>query len=110
MLILDIKGSMLSIKLTTPLELLKKISQGAKAKRLSLNLSRSTLSEKSGVSLGVIKKFEQTGQISLESSLKLALILNSLDGFSQLFLPEKPSATTSLDELMHDTQRKRGRK
>jgi len=101
---------MISIYMMTPQEVLKVIAAKVKAKRLSLNLSQQTLSEKSGVSYGVLKKFERTGQISLESLLKLALALGSISDFELLFSPDKPEEATSLDELMKDTSRKRGRK
>ena len=68
-----------------PNEITKHIARQAQAKRLSLNFSQKTLSQRSGVSFGVIKKFERTGLISLESLLKLALVLDSLEEFKNLF-------------------------
>ncbi len=44
--------------------------------RKQLTLTQGELAERSGVSLGSIKRFESSGQISLESLLKLAQILN----------------------------------
>ncbi|MBI1954181.1 MAG: helix-turn-helix transcriptional regulator [Proteobacteria bacterium] len=96
--------------MVTSQEMLKRIAEKARAKRLSLDLSQKTLSEKSGVSYGVLKKFERTGQISLESLLKLALALGSMSDFNALFAPGKPEHALSLDELMQDFKRKRGRK
>jgi transcriptional regulator with XRE-family HTH domain len=101
---------MISIDMTTPQEMLKKIAEKARAKRLNLDLSQQTLSQKSGVSYGVLKKFEQTGKISFESLLKLALALGSIGDFNQVFAPGKPEEALSLDELMQDGKRKRGRK
>ena len=101
---------MISINMITPQEMQRKIAQQVRAKRLELNLSQQTVSEKSGVSYGVLKKFERTGQISLESLLKLALALGSMDDFNALFAPDKPEAALSLDELIEDGARKRGRK
>jgi len=43
------------------------------------------LAKRSGVSLGSIKRFELTGQISLESLLKLAHVLNRLNDFELIF-------------------------
>ncbi len=88
----------------------KHLAQQAKAKRLSLNFSQKTLAARSGVSYGVLKKFERTGQISLESLLKLALVLRSLEEFKDLFALPKPGEAASVDELMKDNRRKRGRK
>lgn len=93
----------------TPQELAKQIAQLAQAKRLSLNLSQRSLSERSGVSFGVIKKFERTGKISLESLLKIASALGSLDEFALLFKPLPPEKIVTLDELINEKKRKRGR-
>lgn len=104
---------MMSIIIGTPHEIADNIAKRAKEKRLSLNLSQQTLSEKSGVSYGVLKKFEQTGQISLGSLLKLALVLEALNDFEQAFTLNRPEEASSLDELMKDSPRKtrkRGRK
>ncbi len=90
----------------TPLKIATKASE----KRLSLNLSQKTLAQKSGVSLSVLKKFEHTGKISLESLLKLALVLEAMDEFKDLFNPKDPETYPSLDALLaSDIKRKRGR-
>ncbi len=88
----------------------KLIAKQARALRLELNLSQQTLSNKSGVSYGSLKKFEQTGHISLESLLKLAIILGAMDSFKALFAPTPTTSALSLDELMEIDKRKRGRK
>lgn len=99
----------MSIILITPKEMELIIAKKAKEKRLTLNLSQLTLSKMSGVSYGVIKRFESTGQISLKSLLKLSLPLKALDEFKDLF-PEKPLSSITIDDLIKDTKRKRGRK
>jgi transcriptional regulator with XRE-family HTH domain len=101
---------MIVIELTTPSEMQKIIAQKARAVRLELNLSQLTLSKRSGVSYGSLKKFEQTGQISLESLLRIALVLESMDGFKELFNPALYSKKLSLNDLIKDNTRKRGRK
>ncbi|KTD60740.1 helix-turn-helix protein [Legionella shakespearei DSM 23087] len=110
MLFCNLMDIMMSFFMQTPQEMLKKIAEKARTKRLSLDLSQQTLSKKSGVSYSVIKKFEQTGKISLESLLKLALTLDSLIDFDAVFLPRMPEQAMSLDELMQESKRKRGRK
>lgn len=101
---------MISIDMMTPQEIQKVIASGARNRRLQLNLSQQTLSEKSGVSYGSLKKFEQTGQISLESLLKLAVVLGRVDDFKALFVAAPAIETLSLDELIETDKRKRGRK
>jgi transcriptional regulator with XRE-family HTH domain len=53
--------------------------------RRNKKVSQSQLANKSGVSLGSIKRFEQTGQISLESLLKLAHLFDRLSDFDAIF-------------------------
>jgi transcriptional regulator with XRE-family HTH domain len=99
----------MSLILLTPKEITTKIAKKAQTKRLSLNLSQKGLSDRSGVSFGVIKKFERTGKISLESLLKIAAALNSLEDFNILFQPMPAEHFTSLDALLEEKTRKRGR-
>jgi transcriptional regulator with XRE-family HTH domain len=101
---------MMSIMFITPQAMQQKLAQRARDVRLELNLSQQTLSAKSGVSYGSLKKFEQSGQISLESLLKLALVLGCMDDFTKLFLPLGTRKTLSLDEMIAQKTRKRGRK
>lgn len=99
---------MISIK--SPFEMANEIAKKAQDKRLKLNLSQQTLSKKSGVSYGTLKKFEQKGQISLESLLKIALALDEMDQFEHLFTKSNDKLPASLDELLDAHPRKRGRK
>lgn len=101
---------MIPLNLLTPLEFLTQIAQNAKAKRLSLNLSQQNLSLRSGVSLGSIKRFERTGKISLESLLKLAWVLKSLESFNSLFAKAPLQSLPSIDAILKQIPRKRGRK
>lgn len=101
---------MFPFNILTPLEYLAQIAQKAKEKRLSLNLSQQNLSIRSGVSLGSIKRFERTGRISLESLLKLALVLESLDSFNSLFAQAPLKSLFSIDAILKQTPRKRGRR
>ena len=56
------------------------------------------------------EKFKRTGQISLESLLKIALALDAFDGFTHLFTKSVEELPGSLDELLKENTRKRGRK
>ena len=100
----------MSFPFLTPQETLNQIAKQAQAKRLALNLSQQSLSDRSGVSFGVIKKFERTGKISLESLLKIALVLDALEAFKEIFKPTPLKHLSSLNEFLKETSRKRGRK
>lgn len=86
----------------TPYDVSMEIAKKAKAKRKYLKLTQQQLAEKSGVSLGSLKRFERSGEISLSSLLKIALVLDSLKGFDGLF--EKPEYS-SIEELLNDKNR-----
>jgi transcriptional regulator with XRE-family HTH domain len=85
------------------------ISERARARRLHLQLTQEGLASRSGVSLGSIKRFERTGEISLRNLLQLALVLDALDDFQHLF-QEKQDLPQSLDEILNKPKaRQRGR-
>ena len=83
----------MSIMLKTPSEVMREMAIKVKQKRLSQNLSQIGVADRAGVSLGSLKRFEQTGQISLESLLKIALSLNCLKDFEQVFTPTEISGS-----------------
>lgn len=96
---------MLDINIETPSSILEVLKDNFKQKRLSFNLTQEGLSKKSGVSLGSLKRFENIGQISLESLLKLALVLECLDEFKNIAIIKDEIA--SIDDLLkHEKQKK----
>lgn len=60
----------------TPIEVSKALAERHNALRKQLNLSQAEMAECSGVSLGSLKRFENTGKISLQSLLKLAHLMD----------------------------------
>jgi transcriptional regulator with XRE-family HTH domain len=90
-------------------DILKNISAQAKLLRLSQNLTQESLSEKSGVSLGSLKRFETSGEISLKSLIKIAYALGNTEQFESLF--QRSTDFESLDQVKKlSHQRKRARK
>ena len=73
----------------TPSQVQLELAERFKKLRKYKKLSQSELADKSGVSLGSIKRFEYTGQISLESLLKLAHLFDRLDDFEEVFVADK---------------------
>lgn len=90
---------MLAINIYTPKSIMQDLKDKFKQKRLSLNLTQEGLSNKSGVSLGSIKRFESSGEISFESLLKVALVLNCLDDFKNI-ANEKDEQYESMEDLL----------
>jgi transcriptional regulator with XRE-family HTH domain len=90
---------MLNININTPASIMQTLKEKFKDRRLTLDFTQEGLSNKSGVSLGSLKRFENSGQISLESLLKLALVLECLDDFSNIAQKQEIQAH-SIDELL----------
>lgn len=94
---------------TMPQEEALAIANRAKELRLRHKFTQQGLAERSGVSLGSIKRFENSGKISLLSLLKIAFILDVMEDFTALFMPKVNHSEQSLDELIRSTKkRKRG--
>jgi len=72
----------------TPYEVSLKLAQRHRAMRKRLKISQKEMAERSGVSLGSLKRFESSGKISLESLLKLVHLLGRLSDFDKV-LKEK---------------------
>jgi len=70
-----------------PSDYLREMAKRHKVLRKQAGFSQSELAKRSGVSLGSLKRFETTGQISLESLLLLADVLNRLDDFDAILKP-----------------------
>jgi len=92
---------MLSFIPKNPHTLIQELSQRFKARRLTLKYTQKELSIRSGVSLGSLKRFESSGQISLESLLKLALVLECLGDFEGV-CGERDRMFQSIDEILSE--------
>ena len=96
----------------TPSSTMEELREKYKQKRLSLNLTQEGVANKSGVSLVSLKRFEHSGQISLESLLKISLVLDCLDDFHYV-ANTKEEKVASMDALLKidttKTTKKRGR-
>lgn len=76
----------------TPQNTMLQIAQREKVIRKKKKLSRSELSKKSNVSYGSLKRFEETGNISLASLVKLAMALDCIEDLECLFRSKKPES------------------
>jgi transcriptional regulator with XRE-family HTH domain len=95
---------------SNPGAILRKIAESAKKNRLELNLSQSALATKSGVSLGSLKRFEHSSEISLRNLVMLSVAMDASEEFGLLFSRKKYK---SIDELLtrdKSNTAKRGRR
>jgi transcriptional regulator with XRE-family HTH domain len=96
---------MLSINLSSPVEITRAIGQRARKLRLAQNLSQEGLAARSGVRMGTLKLFERTGQASLETVVKLAFALGAERDFEALFPPQE---ITRIEDVIDAAPRQRG--
>ena len=82
----------------TPNEIQLEIAKNIREKRKKLKLTQEEFAKKSGVSFGSIKRFENTGEISLFSLVRIALVLNCEDEFLNLF---KQKQYDSIEEIIN---------
>src|SRR5690606_7122599 len=90
----------------------QKLAENIRDRRLLMELTQEGLAERSGVPLSTLRKFEQKGSISLESFLKLLMVIGGLEDIINVLKPSKPTFK-SIDDVLNDTNttpRKRGRK
>ena len=71
--------------LKSPNDINMDIAKRVRMRRKEKNITQAKLSVYSCVSLGSVKRFERTGEISLSSLIKIAFALGAEDDFDQLF-------------------------
>ncbi|OUO29286.1 transcriptional regulator [Lachnoclostridium sp. An298] len=83
----------------TPKEINMLIAERIRKIRRRRKISQKRLSEKSGVSLGSVKRFENSGEISLISLTKIAVALE-LDGELERLFEDAPYL--SIEEIINE--------
>ena len=76
---------MISLYQKTWEEINNEVASNVQKLRKRKKISQKELAERTGVSLGSIKRFEQTGEISLQSLTKIAIALRAEDELESLF-------------------------
>lgn len=72
----------------TALDIILELSNDMRILRRKMKISQLKLSSITGVSLGSIKRFEQTGEISLHSFARIAIALNCDESLIKIFKKE----------------------
>jgi len=88
----------------------EKIVESIRARRIQMELTQEGLSERAGVSISTLRKFEQKGVISLDSFLKILSVVGGLEEIVDALKP-KEQHFKSIDEVLKSedkTTRKRG--
>ena len=82
----------------TPDDIAKELVEKIKQHRKKLKISQAQLAIKSGVSLGSIKRFESKYEISLNSFIKILIVLNLEQDLENLFTQKNYN---SIDEVIN---------
>ncbi len=86
-----------------PGEVAEDLAHRVAARRKEAGLTQAQLAEKSGVSLGSIKRFERLHQISLSSLVNIAFALHCESDFANLFAQKRYA---SIEDVVADSKRK----
>ena len=73
------------VNTVTEQSVLSGIVKRVKERRKEIKLTQQELAQRSGVNYASIRRFERTGEISFNSLLKIANVLNALADFNMLF-------------------------
>jgi DNA-binding XRE family transcriptional regulator len=98
------KANMLSFLPPTPTQMQDRLRDRFRSRRKQLRYTQTELAERSGVSLGSLKRFEHTGRISLESLLKLAFVMECLGDFSGVCCEEE-ERFGSIEEIVNGSKK-----
>ncbi len=99
---------MAEYSLQTPERVSADLARRMRELRLARGWRQLTLAKRSGVSLGSLRRFEASGQVSLQNLLKLAFALGCLDDFDALFQAPLASSMAELEAAQERPVRKRG--
>ena len=80
------------------------IAQRAQKVRIAQSCTQEELALRAGVALSTLKRFEQTGEISLSRLIKIAMALGALSEFDLLF--PMPEARTLDDYALQETRKR----
>lgn len=80
-------------------EILLKIASNAKKRRKLYHLTQKEIADKAGVSYASYRRFEETGQISLDSFVKIALVLECEKELVELFTKRHYN---SIEEIINE--------
>lgn len=87
-----------------PMEIQKEIARKEKERRKDKGLTQEELSRRAGLSLSSLRRFEQTGEISFASLVRIGSILDDEKAFLDLFAPQEYQ---TMKELL-DAKRRKG--
>ena len=92
----------------SPDSILKGIAERVKERRLERNLTQKAFTKHAGIGYDAYRKFENTGEITLRNLLLCAMVLDDIDGFTELFAKKSYQSIDELLKMQEIRKRKRG--
>lgn len=89
---------------------LKALGARARHLRLMANLTQQELATNAGVGLKALRRFEATGQGTIENVVRIAVALGAQDAFAALFAPPPFSSLAEVEARSAIVTRRRARK
>ena len=86
----------------SPSEISKALANRVKQTRIRRSITQEELAERSGVSFGSVKRFEQTGEISLKHLILISKVLRCSEQWDELF---SLSNYESMEELLKEKEK-----
>ena len=86
----------------TPSEISMALANRVKQTRIRRSITQDELAERSGVSFGSVKRFEQIGEISLKHLILVSKVLRCSEQFDELF---SLSNYESMEELLKEKEK-----
>lgn len=99
-----------SLDAFNPHAIARDVAGRVRNRRLAMNLTQQALADRSGVSLGSVKRFENKYEISLKHLLMIAVVLDATAEFSALFAGSRYQRIEDVLKASEVKTRKRGRK
>jgi transcriptional regulator with XRE-family HTH domain len=90
--------------------ILQKLANRVKQRRLELNLSQKDFAKKTGVGYDTYRKFEITGEITLQNLVLCATVLGETDAFNELFSQAKYQSIQDVIKEKNKKKRQRASK
>ena len=111
---MDINNNILAFELllndSNPENILLGIAKRVKRRRLELNFTQNIFAKRAGMTLSSYRRFETIGEISLKSLIKIAIALDSVDEFQNLFTKKHFQNLDEIISVKKAKTKKRGRK
>ena len=84
-----------------PIEIQKEIARKEKERRKKKGITQKELAQRADLSLSSLRRFEQTGEISFASLVRIGSVLDDEQAFLGLFAPQEYQTMKELMDAKH---------